>query len=171
MSSQNPRALTVSMVNVGLALGTTSTYTTTASTVCFVNGVIAVVLTAQTNTATPTTDAATGAAFKKLTDNQATVIVFGLTVGGAIAMAQGSIVPTEVGVTTTKGAFIDAPQFPTLPDNFCPLGYALVRTAPSAADWTPGTSDWTATGIYAGLNGTTTCTQLNGTMPERPQIA
>lgn len=165
------RGRTISYVNAGLALGTTSTYTTTATTSCVIDSVFCTQLTAQTNTATPTTDAATGAAFVALSPNKATVIVFGINAAGAIKMAQGSIVPTEVGVTTTKGAFINYPQFPTLPDDFCPIGYALVRTAPDAATWTPGTSSWTASGVYSGNNGTTTCTQVNGTLPERPKAA
>ena len=165
------RGRTMSPTNVGLALGTTSTYTTTASTACSIDSLFGVVLTAQTNTATPTTDAASGSAFLPLTPNKATVIVFGVNAAGAIKMAQGSIVPTEIGVTTTKGAFINAPQFPNLPDDFCPVGYALVRTAPSAATWTAGTSSWTASGVFSGINGTTTCAQVNGTLPERPVLA
>jgi hypothetical protein len=90
------------------------------------------------------------------------VIVVGQTAAGAIAMCQGSIVPTEVGVTTTAGAFISAPQFPQLPDDFMPLGYLIARTAPSAANWTPGTDAWAATGV--------TCTEFVqiGTLPDRP---
>lgn len=167
---QRTSGLTCSFANVVLALGTTSTYTTTNSTACSIGGKWAAVLTAQTNAATPTTDATTGAAFLPLTPNKATVIVFGINAAGAIKMAQGSIVDTAVGVTTTVGDFIMAPQFPALPDDFCPLAYALVRTAPSAATWTPGTSSWTASGVYSGANGTTTTIPINS-IPDRPQIA
>jgi len=68
-------------------------------------------------------------------------------------------------VTTTAGAFLSVPQFPTLPDDFCPIGYQLVRTAPSASAFTPGTSSWTATGI--------TCSTIQNvaTLPDRPQTA
>ena len=81
-------------------------------------------------------------------------------------MCQGSVVDTELGITTTAGAFISAPQFPTLPDDFMVLGYALVRTAPSMnTSWTLGTSAWAATGV------TTSEFVQCGTLPDRPQIS
>ncbi len=165
MENLNFRGMTMSHVNAGLVAGTTSTYTTTASTACSINGKWATALTAQTNTASPTTDASTGAAFVALTDNQATVLVWGVNAAGAIKLCQGTIVPTAVGVTTTAGAFLNAPDFPVLPDDFCPIGYQLVRTAPSAADFTPGTSSWTATGITAST------IQNVSVLPARPQTA
>jgi hypothetical protein len=165
MQSLDTRGVTINLVNCGLAKGTTSTYTTTATTVCAINGKFATGLTAQTNTATPTSDAATGAAFVAQTDNTACVYVFGVNAAGSIQVCQGGIEATEVGVTTTAGAFRNPPQFPNLPDDFCPIGYLLVRTAPSASDFTFGTSSWTATGITAG-------TAINvSTLPSRPQTA
>lgn len=163
MESLSLRGLSLNHVNAGLVAGTTSTYTTTATTVCSIRGKFATGLTAQTNTASPTTDVVTGVAFRTLTDNQATVLVWGVNAAGAIKLAQGSIEDTEVGVTTTAGAFKVAPSFPVLPNDFCPLGYQLARTAPSASDFTPGTSNWTATGI--------TCSTIQNvaTLPDRPQ--
>ena len=165
MDNLNLRGMTFNHVNAGFVLGTTKSITTTATTVCSIGGVFATGLTALTNSATvPTTDAATGLAFPKLTDNQATVLVFGVNAAGAIQLCQGSIEPTAVGITTTAGAFINGPQFPALPDDFCPIAYGLVRTAPSAADWTAGTDNWTATGV--------TCSVFKNVavLPARPQI-
>lgn len=160
------RGGTINLAKSGITKGTTSTYTTTATTVCSIRGKFATGLTAQTNTASPTTDAGNAdAAFRALTDNQATVLVFGVNAAGEIKLAQGTIEPTEVGVTTTAGAFIHPPQFPALPTDFCPLGYLLVRTAPSAADFTPGTSNWTATGITASAVVEVTV------LPDRPQTS
>ena len=102
---QNINGMTVNQVNAGFVLGTTSTYTTTATTVAVIGGLFGTGLAAQTNTASPTTDATTGAAFVPLTANQATVLVWGVNAAGAIKLAQGGIVPTETGVTTTAGAF------------------------------------------------------------------
>lgn len=156
---------TVNLVNAGLVAGTTSTYTTTATTSCVIGGKFATQLSAQTNTATPTTDANTGAAFRAQTDNTACCYVFGINAAGAIKVAQGPIESTDVGITTTAGAFRSPPQFPTLPDDFCAIGYIIVRTAPSAADFTFGTSSWTATGITA-------ATAVNVfSLPDRPQTS
>lgn len=162
MENLNLPGATINLTNAGLAAGTTSTYTTTATTVHVINGLFGTTLAAQTNTATPTTDVNTGAAFVAQTDNQASVYVFGVTAAGAIAVAQGSIEDTQVGVTTTAGAFINYPQFPHLPDDFCPIGYAIIRTAPSAATWTFGSSNWGATGITGTFKNV--CV-----MPTRPQ--
>lgn len=157
------RGITINLVNAGLAAGTTSTYTTTVTTEHVIDGKFGTTLAAQTNTATPTTDVNTAAAFVAQTDNQACVYVFGVNAAGAIKVAQGSIEDTEVGVTTTAGSFRNAPQFPALPDDFCPIGYVLVRTAPSASDWTFGSSNWTATGITTDF--ANVCM-----LPKRPQI-
>lgn len=164
MSMRNDERRTISHVKTGLTKGTTSTYTTTATSECSINGKWATGLTAQTNTATPTTDSTTSVAFVAQTDNTACAYVFGITAAGAIAVSQGPVTPTEVGVTTTAGAFINRPQFPPLPDDFCPIGYLFVRTAPSASDFTFGTSSWTATGITASA-----VVEIDGQLPDRPQ--
>jgi hypothetical protein len=165
MNDRQSHGLTINLVKSGITKGTTSTYTTTATVVGAIGGKFVAGLTAQTNTATPTTDAVTGLAFPALAVNKATVLVFGTTAAGAIQMAQGSIEDTQIGVTTTAGAFIKAPQFPVLPDDFLPIGYLLVRAAPSASSWVAGTGSWTATGITASA-----VTEIV-TMPDRPQTS
>lgn len=162
---RNLPSLTMGTIKTGLVKGTTSTYTTTVTSAGMINGKYVTTLAAQTNTATPTTDAVTGLAFPALAVNKATVIVMGQNAAGAIQMAQGSIVSTQVGVTTTAGDFISAPQFPALPDDFMVFGYALVRTAPSAASWIAGTGAWAATGV------TTTEFVQCGVLPDRPQTS
>lgn len=155
---------TRSMANAVFAAGTTSTYSTTNSTECVINGKWATALSAQTNTASPTTDVNTGAAFVDLTDNQICAFVWGVNAAGAVKVAQGPIVDTAPGVTTTPGDVTVAPQFPALPDDFCPCAYTLIQTAPSAADFTFGSSSWGATGI--------TDTWVNvSTLPSRPQTS
>jgi hypothetical protein len=157
--------ITVNLATAGAVAGTTSTYTTTATTNCVINGIFGTTLAAQTNTATPTTDANTAVAFLALQPNQTCTLVLGVNTAGAIKMVQGGIIPNTVGVTTTVGAFYIAPQFPELPSDFCPLAYTVVRTAPSAAAWVPGTGSWTASGV--------TCTTFKNVaqLPSRPQIA
>jgi len=166
MSTQRRlNGVTMGTIKTGLIKGTTSTYTTTVTSAGMINGKYVTGLAAQTNTATPTTDARTGLAFPALTDNQCTVLVVGQKADSTIQMCQGSIENTDVGVTTVAGAFRLAPQFPALPDDFMVFGYALVRTAPSAADFVAGTSEWTATGITASQF--VQC----GVLPDRPQTS
>ncbi len=161
--SINPRR-TISFIKTGLTKGTTSTYTTTVTSECTIDGKYCTALTAQTNTATPTTDARSGSGFIAQTDNTVSAYVFGITLAGAIAVCQGPITDTEVGVTTTAGALKNRPQFPVLPEDFCPIGYLMVRTAPSASDFTFGTSAWDATGVTSSA-----VVEVSGLLPNRPQ--
>lgn len=156
--------LTINLVNAGFVAGATNTYTTSADTRCIINGKFATTLSSGNN-ASPTTDATTGLAFVPVPYNYATVLVWGTNAAGAVKCAQGTIVPTEAGVTTTVGAFKTAPQFPALPDDFCPCAYQLVRVAPTGSSFTAGTTQWAASGI--------TCSTMQNiaTLPDRPQIA
>lgn len=142
-------SVTMNLASAAMVAGTTSTYTTTVTTAGVINGKFVTTLGAQTNTASPTTDANTGLAFNALQPNQACALVFGQNAAGAIKLVQGPIIACGIGVTTTVGALINDPQFPPLPNDFMPLAYTIVRTAPSAAAWTPGTSSWTASGVSA----------------------
>lgn len=165
MNMRNPRGATINLVSAAMVKGTNKSYTTTVTTAGLINGKFVTTLGAQTNAAVPTTDYATGAAFIAQTDDTACVYVMGQNAAGTIKACQGQIVSTEVGVTTTAGAFIIGPNFPALPDDFLPLAYTLVRTAPSASAWTFGTDNWAATGV-------TTLEFVNvGTLPDRPQTA
>lgn len=157
--------MTMGTIKTGLVKGTTSTLTTTVTSAGMINGKYVSGVTALTNSAAPTTDAVTGAAFVAMGDNKATVLVVGQNAAGTVVMAQGSIEDTQVGVTTTAGDFIRAPQFPTLPDDFMVWGYNLVRTAPSASAYTPGTSEWAATGV------TSSEFVQCGVLPDRPQTS
>ena len=90
--------------------------------------------------------------------------MWGVNAAGAIKVAQGSIEDTEVGVTTTAGAFKTAPQFPALPDDFCPIGYCVVRTSPTGSAFTFGSTAWAASGI-------TTTFKNVAVLPSRPQTS
>ena len=163
--------LTINLVNAGLAAGTTITTTVGTAPVVAINGKFGTTtLSASANQSiTPTLDANTGVAFATLTKNTAATIVFGVNAAGTLVAAQGTAVPTEVGVTTAVGAFITAPPFPAIPDDFAPLAYTVVRVAPSSTGFTCGAASnpWTGTPSYA------TCSTFKNisTLPSRPQIA
>ena len=156
---------TLNFVNAGFVAGTTSTYTTTATTVGIINGKFITTLAAQTNTASPTTDAQTGAAFVALAPTQCCTLVWGTNAAGVIKLCQGPIIATLTGVTTTVGGLLNDPQFPALPDDFCAMAYCVARTAPSASAWTPGTSNWTASGVSVSTF------QNIGVLPSRVQAS
>jgi hypothetical protein len=59
-------SITISFVNAAAVAGTTSTFTSTVTTAGVINGKFVTPLTAQTNAASPTTDAATGLVFNAL---------------------------------------------------------------------------------------------------------
>jgi hypothetical protein len=158
-------SFTINFVNAAAVAGTTSSFTSTVTTAGCINGKFVTTLAAQTNAASPTTDANTGLAFNALQPNQTCALVFGQTAAGALQLVQGPIIACGVGVTTTPGALINEPQFPPLPNNFLPLAYTIVRTAPSAAAWIPGTGAWAASGVVCSTF------QNVAALPARPQAS
>ena len=156
--------ITMSTVNAAFAAGATTTITSSNNSAGVINGEWVTTLTAA-NMASPTTDATTGVAFVALAPNQCCALVIGQNKAGTVKMSQGPIIAALTGVTTTVGGFAYAPQFPALPDDFMPMAYTLVQTAPSASAWTPGSSNWTASGVSA------TTFQNVAQLPKRPQIA
>jgi len=94
----------------------------------------------------------------------------------ALRMAQGA--PAKLDANTaayTPGAFINAPQFPAMPDNFCPFGYVIVKVATdytAGASYVFGSSNVTATGAKNSdaTAHTNTFTSVMA-LPTRPQTA
>lgn len=118
---------------------------------------------AMTNAATPTTDAVTGAAFVPVVTNKGSVFVIGLNKDGTVLCAQGSIEGLDA-----AGAFINAPQFPVVPDTMAPIAYLVIKagSTASSAGWIFGTSNNSSvTGI------TYTFVDVAAGLPDRPQIA
>lgn len=151
-------ALTQCLSKAGLTAGTTTTYTTANATNYSILGKMYTVA-AQTNTATPTTDAVTGAAFTAQAINTGCVYVFGFNAAGSLVVAQGATETIDSGLL-----FERPPAMPSIPADFCPFAYAVIKVASTGAAWTFGSSNWTATGV-------TDVYQDVNTLPDRPQIA
>lgn len=151
---------TMCVSKVTLAAGTTTTISNTGTTTFCIKGK-AYAKAAMTNAATPTTDAATGAAFRAIVLNQGTIVVVGLDSGGNVKAAQGGIEALDV-----SGNFVKAPQLPSLPDTMCPIGYVVLKGgATLASTFTFGTNN---------LSGVTGMTYTFGDlmqMPPRPIVA
>ena len=99
-------------------------------------------------TASPTTDAVTGIAFRGVTPNQGCAFVWCLTAAGAIRVVQGPL--TGANSVDDNGVWANVPQFPAIPDTLTPISYSIVRAAStaSAAGWLLGTNNFTGvTGI------------------------
>lgn len=146
---------------VTLAAGTTTTLSNTGTTHYCIKGK-AYSKAAMSNTATPTTDANTGSAFNAVVTNYGSIFVVGFDKDGNLKAAQGSIEALD-----SAGAFINAPQFPVVPDTMCPVGYIVIKagSTASAAGWVFGTSNMSSvTGI------TYTFVDIM-TLPSRPQIS
>ncbi len=119
-----------------LAAGTTTTVSTTNAITGYVNNV-AYNAAALSNTATPTTDLNTGAAFVPISANQGTVYVLGINSAGALRAVQGGVQALD-----SAGNFILAPQVPTIPDGFLPFGRITVRGGSTlVGTWALGTNN------------------------------
>lgn len=142
-----------------LAAGTTTTISTTGTTTYVIKNRI-YTKTAITNGATPTTDALTGSAFTALSASEGTVVVVGLDSSGNLKACQGSIVDLD-----SDGNFVQAPQFPGIPDTMCPIGFIVLKAGSSlSGSWTFGSSNLSSvTGMSYDFN------DVFG-IPDRPQI-
>jgi hypothetical protein len=163
--------LTASLVYIGAVAGSTNTWTNTVASQCAIRGKFIATQLGTNNAAsiTPTLDSNTGVTFVAVTPDKCAAIVFGVdSTGGAttVRAVQGPLMDTYAGVTTTVGAFKGAPQFPPIPDDFCPIAYTVVRCAPSlSAGFVLGSTQWAASSVSC-------ATFVNiVTLPDRPQIA
>lgn len=167
MDYQSLAPLTGNFINAGAVAGTTNSFTTTAAITPVIAGKYGTALGVLTNSATtPTTDANTGTTFATILPNTTAAVVFGVNAAGTLVAVQGPAIPTETGVTTTVGAFILAPQFPAIPNDFGPFAYTVVRVAPSGTSgFILGSTHWAASSM--------SCTTFKNicTLPARPQIA
>lgn len=151
------------LVKATLAAGTTTTVSTTGTTHYAIRGK-AYSAAALSNQATPTTDINTGAAFVGVKAGYGSVFVYGFNAAGDLKCAQGSVVALD-----SAYDWSDKPQFPTLPDDFCPFGYLTIKagsTADATTGWVQGSSN------QASVTGITYARQdVALGMPDRPQTS
>ena len=139
--------LTLCHTKAGLAVGTTTTLTQTlaggaTSNIYSIMGKTYSAA-ALSNTATPTTDWATGNAFLAVQPNQGCVFMVGFDHSGNLRAIQGQVNALDV-----NGNFLLAPQFGALgpsgsgstDSDFCPIGYVVVKNGSAASAWTFGAS-------------------------------
>jgi len=161
---QDVAGITMGLGNTLLsAISGAATTTFTAAAVPYAINGKAGTTTVQTTAAFPATDIQTGVAYAGLQKaNTGTVVLVGVQLGATVYVAaQGSVESLDAG-----GNFINVPKFPSVPDNFCPLGYLVIKAGATfvAATFVPGTTNWNTTGI-------TIAVQNIVALPDRPQVA
>lgn len=159
MDAQQFAPITMCLGKVTLAAGTTTTLSNTGTIVYGIRGK-AYSAAALSNTATPTIDAVTGAAFVGVPANNGSIFMVGLNAAGGLLVAQGQVAALDV-----NGAFITAPLFGGLVLNFCPIGYIVIKCGSTASTWTFGASN------MSGATGVTYTFVDILSEPDRPQIA
>jgi hypothetical protein len=178
MDSLQATPVTMNFSKATLAAGTTTTISTTGTTTYAIRGKF-YTKTAITNGATPTTDWATGNAFKpipipltapNLANGYGSIYAVGFDHSGNIKVIQGTIEALDV-----NGNFINAPQFggdgpsgndPVKTGDFCMIGYIIVQLGATAvATWTFGTNN------LSSVTGVTYTFVDVANKPDRPQVS
>lgn len=152
--------MTMCTTKAGLAVGTTTTLTTANLSLYCINGK-AYTKAAASNAATPTTDGTTAAAFVAVAVSFGCAFVIGYNAAGTLTVCQGVQLPLDA-----SGNFINAPQFPAVPDTVCPVGYLITKVGSTGSAWTFGTSN--LAGPPTGVTHTLVDVM---TLPGRPQVA
>lgn len=146
---------TFCFAKVGLIAGSNFSYTTTVATDYIIDAKFGVKFATKTNQALPSTDANTGLGFPVVADDKGMTLVFGVNAAGAIQLVQGDLKDLDPGTLEFK----IAPPFPGIPDDFCPIGYAIIKND-SGSNFTTGVTDW------ADIDSTFVNVAM---MPDRPQ--
>lgn len=151
--------------SANIVRGGAATTVTSQNTTFAIAGKLYYAASATIGTATPTTDAVTGVAFKPLLPKSACAYVYCLTAAGALRLVQGPVVPNAC---DDDGTIRIPPSFPVIPSDLCPLSYVIASAsaAASSTGWLIGTNNFT------GVTGVTVSTAVDvAGMPPSPQTA
>lgn len=155
--------LTLATTIAGLAAGTTTTLTIANDVQYAIKGK-GYKKSAVSNTATPTTDATTAAAYVAVAAGYGCAFVIGLDSSGAVKVSQGTQLTLDGATAGSTAKFPIAPAFPIVPDTVCPIGYLIVKVGTSGSAWTFGSSN------LAGPPSNVSFTFVDVfTLPDRPQ--
>lgn len=123
-------------------------------------------------------DLVTGVTLEGIEPGYGAVIVVGATSSESttLRMVQGEQVALNADTAAyTPGSFINPPQFPALPVDFCPFGYVIVQVATdytSGSSYIFGSSNTTVTGANDAAATAHTNTFVSVmTLPDRPQTS
>ena len=164
-------------LDCALAAGTTTTLTLGVAPYYCILGK-AYTQAAVSNVQPSTTDLVTGSTIAGIPAGYGAIVVVGATSSESttLRMIQG---PTQALDANTSahhpGSFRTPPQFPALPEDFCPFGYVVVKVATdytSGASYVFGSSNTTATGAQNSASTAHANTFVSVmAMPDRPQVS
>jgi hypothetical protein len=150
--------ININLVNAAtVATAAAATLATTNATSALINGAFATPLAGGAGKALSlvSQDGITARPAQAMSANQSCVIVNCVNAAGQMRNIQGPIQNMDAGVLVNPVAF------PRVPDNLTAFSYVVVRAGATSAGFTPGVTNWNATGI------TTTVVDI-GTLPGRP---
>lgn len=149
----------------GLAVGTTTTLTTSAIAIYYALLGKMYTVTGAANQASPTTDFVTGAAFVSIPAGSGSIFAIGRDSGGTMRAIQGTVELLDGTKTDGNNKFVKAPQFGPLPTTFAAYGYVVVKVGSAGSAWVFGTSN------FAGPPANTIITYTDvASLPSRPQV-
>ena len=170
--------ITACFGNTGVTMGTTTTVTITTAKDFAIRGKVYTATAASNAAVTSFLDPNTGVAPKGVGPGYGCIMVACLVSTGTIAtmrFVQSEIVPLQANSAQyTAGAFLDAPEFPAIPNTLCPIGYFVVKVA---TDYTAGgTHIFGTTSVATGaMNSAATAYAITATsvatLPDRPQLS
>jgi hypothetical protein len=149
----------LNLVNAGtVATAAAATLATTTATVACVNGAFATALASGAGKALSLVgpDGVTAKAATALAIGQACIIVNCVNAAGQMKNVQGPVQALDA-----ANNLVNPVHFPRIPDNLTPFSYLVVKAGSTSSGFTPGTTNWNATGIV-------TTVQDIVTMPPRP---
>lgn len=143
---------------VVVATAAAATLATTNATVATINGVFATALASGAGKALSLvgSDGVTAKAAVPLAIGQASAIVCCVNAAGAMKNIQGPLQNLDA-----SGVLVNPIAFPKVPDNLTPFAYVTVRAGATSSGFTPGVTNWDATGI-------TTAVVNIAALPSRP---
>jgi len=143
---------------VVVATAAAATLATTNATVATVNGAFATALASGAGKALSLVgaDGVTAKAAVPLPIGQCCAIVNCVNAAGQMKNIQGPLQSLDA-----SGVLVNPIAFPKVPDNLVPFSYLTVRAGATSSGFTPGVTNWDATGI------TTTVTNISA-LPSRP---
>ena len=169
--------LTMALGDAAIVAGSTTTMTAGAVIDYCINGK-AHTAPAISAVQPATTDANTGVAIKGISPGYGAVIVFGYNAAESTAMQMVESEHCKLAANASAyhpGAFLDVPELPKIPDDFCPVGYVVIKVATdytAGSTYVFGTSNTTATGAQNSAATAHANTFVSiAALPNRPQAS